>query len=160
MNSTGSTWNNSIWGGRNIALQKDFDLLAVLVPIWRAISSLADLHYQNNNGIVKYSIFASKLEKIPRGIRGERSIKYMASSRNLVSTTGAQTSPKTAKGDGGRNQVSERVILPCWLATPVANAPWKPLIIRRRSGSVLRSWNCWKVWFVGKSLLVKGQNAI
>ena len=32
--------------------------------------------------------------------------------------------------NGGRNQVSGRVSVPCWLATPVANAPWKPLIIR------------------------------
>ena len=29
----------------------------------------------------------------------------------------------------GRNQVSGRVSVPCWHATPVANAPWKPLII-------------------------------
>ena len=35
-----------------------------------------------------------------------------------------------------RNQVSGRVSVPCWLATPVANAPWKPLIIRWRSCSV------------------------
>ena len=44
----------------------------------------------------------------------------MASSRNLVSTIGAQA---------GRNQVFGRVSVPCWHATPVANAPWKPLII-------------------------------
>ena len=31
---------------------------------------------------------------------------------------------------GGRNQVSGRVSVPCWHATPVANAPWKPLLIR------------------------------
>ena len=33
--------------------------------------------------------------------------------------------------NGGRNQVSGRVSVPCWYmyATPVANAPWKPLII-------------------------------
>ena len=47
----------------------------------------------------------------------------MASSMNLVSTIGAQASPKK----GGRNQVSGRVSVPYWLATPVANAPWKPL---------------------------------
>ena len=29
--------------------------------------------------------------------------------------------------NGGRNQVSGRVSAPCWHATPVANAPWKPL---------------------------------
>ena len=36
----------------------------------------------------------SKIEKVPRGIQGEKSSKDMASSRNLVSTIGAQASPK------------------------------------------------------------------
>ena len=40
----------------------------------------------------------SKIEKLPRGIEGEKSSKEMASSRNLVSTIGAQASRK--KGDG------------------------------------------------------------
>ena len=35
------------------------------------------------------SLFGSKIEKVPRGIRGEKSSKDMASSRNLVSTIGA-----------------------------------------------------------------------
>ena len=34
-----------------------------------------------------------KIEKVPRGIQGEKSSKDMASSRNLVSITGAQASP-------------------------------------------------------------------
>ena len=68
----------------------------------------------------------SKIEKVPRGIRVENSSKDMASSRNLVSTIGAPASSKM----GGRNQVSGRVSVPCWHATPIANAPWKPLIIR------------------------------
>ena len=38
-----------------------------------------------------------------------------------ISKNGAQASPKI----GGRNQVSGRVSVPCWLATPVANAPLK-----------------------------------
>ena len=42
----------------------------------------------------------SKIEKTPRGIRGEKSSKDMASSRNLVSTIGALASPKM--GDGTR----------------------------------------------------------
>ena len=42
----------------------------------------------------------SKIEKVPRGIRGEKSSKDMASSRNLVSTIGALASPKI--GDGTR----------------------------------------------------------
>ena len=44
--------------------------------------------------------FESKIEKVPRGIRGEKSSKDMASSRNLVSTIGALASPKM--GDGTR----------------------------------------------------------
>ena len=39
----------------------------------------------------------SKIEKVPRGIRGEKSSKDMASSRNLVSTIGALASPKIGK---------------------------------------------------------------
>ena len=70
----------------------------------------------------------SKIEKVPRGIQGGKSSKDMASSRNLVSTIGAQASPKK----GGRNQVSGRVSIPWCLATHVTNAPWKPLIIRWR----------------------------
>ena len=46
--------------------------------------------------VIKYS----KIEKVPRGIRGEKSSKDMASSRNLVSTIGALASPKM--GDGTR----------------------------------------------------------
>ena len=42
----------------------------------------------------------SKIEKLPRGIRGETSSKDMASSRNLVSTIGAQAIP--TMGDGIR----------------------------------------------------------
>ena len=34
------------------------------------------------------------------------------------------------KGGGGWNQVSGRVSVPCWHATPVANAQWKPFKIR------------------------------
>ena len=41
-----------------------------------------------------------KIEKVPRGIRGEKSSKDMTSSRNLVSTIGALASPKM--GDGTR----------------------------------------------------------
>ena len=41
-----------------------------------------------------------KIEKVPKGIQGEKSSKDIASSGNLVSTIGAQASPK--KGDGTR----------------------------------------------------------
>ena len=40
----------------------------------------------------------SKIEKVPRGVRGEKSSKDMASSRNLVSTIGALASPKMRDG--------------------------------------------------------------
>ena len=50
------------------------------------------------NILVRYKL--SKIEKVPRGIRGEKSSKDMASSRNLVSTIGALATPKL--GDGTR----------------------------------------------------------
>ena len=49
---------------------------------------------------IQSGIPISKIEKVPRGIRGEESSKDMASSRNLVSTIGALASPKM--GDGTR----------------------------------------------------------
>ena len=48
----------------------------------------------------------SKIEKVPRGIQG----KNMAISRNLVSTVGAQASPK--KGNGTRFP-GKRFLLAC-----------------------------------------------
>ena len=39
-----------------------------------------------------------QIEKAPRGIQVKKSSKDMASSRNLVSTTGAKTSPKMWDG--------------------------------------------------------------
>ena len=50
-------------------------------------------------------MYPRKIEKVPRGIRGEKSSKDIANSRNLVSTIRAQASPKM----GGRNHVSRRV---------------------------------------------------
>ena len=47
-----------------------------------------------------YKATKGKIEKVPRVIRGEKSSKDMASSRNLVSTIGALASPKM--GDGTR----------------------------------------------------------
>ena len=44
---------------------------------------------------------SSKIEKVPRGFRCEKSSKDMASSRNLVSTIGALASPKMYFGGGG-----------------------------------------------------------
>ena len=51
---------------------------------------------------VPYLAFGSKIEKVPRGIRGEKSSKDMASSRNLVSTIGALASPKMGTEPGVR----------------------------------------------------------
>ena len=48
----------------------------------------------------QFRLLQCKIEKVPRGIRGEKSSKDMASSRNLVSTIGALASPKM--GDGTR----------------------------------------------------------
>ena len=44
------------------------------------------------------SLVLGKIENVPMGIRGEKSSKDMASSRNLVSTIGAQASPKMRDG--------------------------------------------------------------
>ena len=54
----------------------------------------------NVSNILNQKSVQSKIEKVPRGIRDEKSSKDMASSRNLVSTIGALASPKM--GDGTR----------------------------------------------------------
>ena len=89
-------------------------------------------------------LFCSKQNReSTKGYLRWKSSKDMTSSRNLVSTIWAQASPKTE----GRNQVSGRVSVgvPYRHATPVANAPWKPLMMRWRSKSLWRSWNSRKV---------------
>ena len=45
-------------------------------------------------------IVLSKIEKVLRGLQGEKSSRDTASLRNLVSTIGAQASPE--KGEGTR----------------------------------------------------------
>ena len=57
-------------------------------------------HHLPNEMKQKNEWLKGKIEKVPRGIQGEKSSKDMASSRNLVSTIRAQASPK--KGDGTR----------------------------------------------------------
>ena len=47
-------------------------------------------------------LLEGKIEKVPRGIRGEKSSKDMASSRNLVSTIGALEVPKWGMEPGVR----------------------------------------------------------
>ena len=65
---------------------------------------IADAKYDSpaSNGKIMghVKVFRSKIEKAQRGIQGEKSSKDMASLMNLVSTIGAQASPK--KGDGTR----------------------------------------------------------
>ena len=97
----------------------------------------------------------SKIEKVPRGIRGEKSSKDMASSRNLVSTIGALASPKMGTEPGVKK--GKRSLLACHTR---CKCSMETTHNRGRSSSVLRSWNWWKVWLVGKSLLVKDQNVI
>ena len=81
----------------------------------------------------------------------------MTSSRNLVSTIGAQASP--TMGDETRCPEGFTSV-PCLHATPVANAPWKPLILgegqARYKGHEIGGKSC----LVGKSLLVKDQYVI
>ena len=50
----------------------------------------------------------SKIEKVPRGIRGEKSSKDMASSVNLVSTIGALASPENEILAKGNNSCKSR----------------------------------------------------
>ena len=65
----------------------------------------------------------SKIEKIPRGIQGEKSRKiYGKFGKTGLINWSISKSPK-----GERNQVSGSVSFPCH---PVANASWKPLVIR------------------------------
>ena len=53
---------------------------------------------RGENRWLTVQIHESKIEKVPRGIRGEKSSTDMASSRNLVSTIGAQASPTMLDG--------------------------------------------------------------
>ena len=62
----------------------------------------------------------SKIEKVPRCIRGEKSSKDMASSRNLVSTIGALASPKM--GDGTR--CPEGKAFPAGMPHPLQMLHW------------------------------------
>ena len=64
------------------------------------VKPILDMLGKGGISVSQTSIFLSKIEKVPRGIRGEKSSKDMASSRNLVSTIGALASPKM--GDGTR----------------------------------------------------------
>ena len=58
-----------------------------------------------------FKVLQSKIEKVARGTQGEKSTKDMASSRNLVSTIGAQASPKKGTEPGVRK--GKRSLLAC-----------------------------------------------
>ena len=79
----------------------------------------------------------------------------MASSRNLVSTIGALASTKIGDVPG-----VGRVSVPCWLATPVANAPWKPLHNSVKVKLGIKVMKLVESLIGRESLLVKGQNVI
>ena len=57
------------------------------------------------------ALIQGKIEEVPRGIQGEKSSKDMASSRNLVSTTGAQACPNKGTEPGVRK--GKRSLLAC-----------------------------------------------
>ena len=59
-------------------------------------------YWPNANQVGSVFKIICKIEKVPRGIRGEKSSKDMASSRNLVSTIGALASPKWGTEPGVR----------------------------------------------------------
>ena len=52
-------------------------------------------------------VVKSKIEKVPRGIRGEKSSKDMASSRNLVSTIGVKNHKLKNFGSNAKELVQE-----------------------------------------------------
>ena len=64
----------------------------------------------------------SKIEKVPRDIRRAQSDKITTSSEKDWSQQVEHMQVPT-----GRDQVSGGVSVPCWHATPVADALWKPV---------------------------------
>ena len=59
----------------------------------------------------------SKIEKVPRGIRGEKSSKDMASSRNLVSTIGALWGTEPGVRKGKRSLLASHTRCKCSMET-------------------------------------------
>ena len=74
------------------------------------------IYYSKKFRITSYIIFVQgKIEKVARGIQGEKT--------RQVRESGVNNSNISKSPIGGRNQVSGRVSVPCFHATPVANAP-------------------------------------
>ena len=63
-------------------------------PVTWHVSHVRSVSFMYDSLRRRLSDVKSKIEKVPRVIQGEKSSKDMASSRNLVSTIGAQASPK------------------------------------------------------------------
>ena len=84
---------------------------------------------KNDNDLMNIHVKLEKFKAKSRKYQGVFEVKSRL--RGILSQQlehkQVPTSPKM--GGGGRNQVSGMVSVPCWHATPVANAPWKPLII-------------------------------
>ena len=90
------------------------------VPIFRLyINVILDCNWMHVRG---------KIEIVPRDIKGEKSSKDTTSSEKQLEHKQVEIIPKwrsasLAPQKGERSQLSERVSVPCWHATPVANAP-------------------------------------
>ena len=99
---------------------------------------------------------------------------YKAKSRKHQGAPEAKSRAKTWQARGTRSQQLEHQQVPKWGTEPGVRKGKRSLLAchtrckcsmetthnRWRSSSVSRSWNWWKVWLVGKSLLVKDQNVI
>ena len=101
-------------------------------------------------------ILQCKIEKVPRGIGGEKSIKDMASSRNLVSTIGAQASPKMGGGAEPGVRKGKRSLLACHTRCKCSKETTHNSVKVKVGVKVMKLVES----LVGKSLLVEGQNVI
>ena len=95
----------------------------------------------------------SKIEKVPRGIQGEKSSKDMASSRNLASTNGAEASPKKKGGSkpgvwkGKRSLLACQTHCECSLETTHNSVKVKLgiKVMTFREGLISREVTCWSI---------------
>ena len=68
--------------------------LSIYGTIYFVMGALQFLTFRVNWGVrFAFAAMRSKIEKVPRVIRGEKLSKDMANSRNLVSTIGSLASP-------------------------------------------------------------------
>ena len=68
--------------------------------------------------------FSRKIEKVRNVIQGEIKTRHEKLGKTGLNNWNIRSKKK------GRNQVSGRVSDPCWHATPIAHAPWKPFVVR------------------------------